>query len=162
MKIRPFEREDLPSVLAIQNRTPDAVRWIEADYLRLASDGRAMILVAELETMTPPKVLGFAAFQRLIDEAELWTLAVDPQHQQQGVGKALLREARKRLLQTGTKRVFLEVRQSNKAALGLYYSAGFAMHSLRKDYYQDPPEDAYVLSLELYAPTVISTAPQTR
>ena len=114
-----------------------------------------MILVAELETMLPPKVLGFATFQRLVDEAELWNLAVDPEHQHQGVGKALLEDARKRLLQLGAKRIFLEVRPSNKSALGLYYSVGFGLHSQRKDYYRDPIEDAYVLSLELYAPTVV-------
>lgn len=149
MKTRQFEREDLQSILAIQSKSAGAAHWKDADYLRLASEPGGMILVVKLETMTPPKVLGFAAFQRLIDEAELRNIAVDPEHQHQGVGKALLLEARKRLLQAGTKRLFLEVRQSNKSALGLYYSAGFALLSERKEYYRDPPEDAYVLSLQL-------------
>ena len=64
-------------------------------------------------------------------------------------GENLFEEARKRLLQSGTKRVYLEVRQSNKSAQGLYFSAGFGLHSMRKDYYRNPPEDAYVLSLQL-------------
>jgi ribosomal-protein-alanine N-acetyltransferase len=51
--------------------------------------------------------------------------------------------------------VFLEVRASNKPALSLYCSVGFALHSLRKGYYRDPDEDAYVLALELYPPTVL-------
>jgi len=159
MKIRPFEREDLQPLLTVQNKNPLASRWIDADYSRLASEPGGIILVAELETMTPPKILGFAAFQRLIDEAELLNMAVDPQHQQQGVGKALLEEARKRLLKAGTKRVFLEVRQSNTSALGLYYDVGFGLHSLRKDYYRDPPEAAYVLSLDLFTPEVVPTTP---
>ena len=149
MKIRQFEREDLHALLSIQNRTPHAAHWTDADYLHMASAPGGLILVAELETMTPPKVLGFAAFQRLIDEAELRNLAVDPEHQQQGVGKALLEDARGRLLQAGTKRLFLEVRQSNFAALKLYYSVGFQMRSTRKEYYREPTEDANVLSLEL-------------
>lgn len=149
MKTRPFEREDLPAILAIQNKSAGAARWQDSDYLRLASEPGGMIIVAELETMTPPKVLGFAAFQRLIDEAELRNIAVDPEHQHQGVGKALLLEARKHLLQSGAKRVFLEVRKSNKPALTLYYSAGFALLSERKEYYRDPTEDAFVLALQL-------------
>jgi ribosomal-protein-alanine N-acetyltransferase len=68
----------------------------------------------------------------------------------------LLEDARDRLLKVGAKRVFLEVRASNKPALSLYYSVGFALHSLRKGYYRDPDEDAYVLALELYPPTVLS------
>ena len=149
MKIRQFEREDLHALLAIQNKTPHASRWTQADYLRLAFAPGGLVLVVELETMTPPKILGFAAFQRLIDEAELRNIAVDPEHQQLGAGKALLEDARRRLVQAGTKRLFLEVRQSNQAALRLYHSAGFQLHSTRKEYYREPTEDANVLSLEL-------------
>lgn len=149
MKIRQFERQDLQALIAIQNKTPESARWLEADDIRLAADPGGIILVAELETMTPPKVMGFVAFLRMIDEAELLNLAVDPEHRHQGIGKALLEEARKQLLQAGTKQVFLEVRQSNKVAQQLYYSAGFGLHSMRKDYYRDPAEDAYVLSLQL-------------
>jgi [ribosomal protein S18]-alanine N-acetyltransferase len=149
MKTRQFEREDLQTILAIQNKSTGAARWQEADYLHLASEPGGLIVVAVLETMTPPKVLGFAAFQRLIDEAELRNIAVDPEHLHQGVGKALLEEARKHLVHAGTKRVYLEVRKSNKPALALYHSVGFALQSERKEYYRDPMEDAYVLSLQL-------------
>jgi ribosomal-protein-alanine acetyltransferase len=155
MKIRQSDRQDLYFIIAIQNRNPEAARWTEDDYSRLTSDPGGMILVAVLDTMERPKLVGFAAFRRLIDEAELLNMAIDSDHHHQGVGKALLEEARLRLIRTGTKRVFLEVRQSNRSALGLYYSAGFGLHSQRRDYYQDPPEDAYVLSLELFAPTAI-------
>jgi ribosomal-protein-alanine N-acetyltransferase len=75
------------------------------------------------------------------------------------VGKALLDEARRRLLEQGAKRVYLEVRLSNRAALALYYSVGFGLHSLRKDYYREPPEDAYVLCLTLFPPETVSATP---
>ncbi len=159
MKIRQFEREDLWSILAIQEKCPEAARWFESDYLRLAESRGGMILVAELETMVPPKVLGFAALHRIIDEAELFNLAVDPEHQHQGVGRALLEVARHRLLEAGAKRVYLEVRMSNKPALALDYSVGFGLHSLRKDYYRDPQEDGYVLCLPLFPPEVVPTIP---
>lgn len=159
MKIRQFARQDLWQILAVQGKCPQAAQWVESDYARLARDSGGMILVAELETMTPPKVLGFAALHRIIDEAELLNLAVDPAHQYQGVGKALLDEARRRLLEQGAKRVYLEVRLSNRAALALYYSVGFGLHSLRKDYYGDPPEDAYILCLTLFPPETVPATP---
>jgi len=156
MRVRLFAKEDLHAILGLQEKCPEAARWTEGDYERLAEDAGGKILVAELETMDPPKLLGFAAFHRVLDEVELRNMSVDPEHREQGIGKALLEDARDRLLKVGAKRVFLEVRASNKPALSLYYSVGFALHSLRKGYYRDPDEDAYVLALEIYPPTVLS------
>ncbi len=152
MKIRQYDRKDLHALLAIQEKNPVAPQWAARDYERAAEEPGGLLLVAELETMEPPKVLGFAVFRRIIDEAELLTMAVAPEHQRQGVGRALLAEAHRRLLEAGAKRVYLEVRPSNRAALKLYYGAGFGLHSQRKDYYHDPPEDAYILAIELFPP----------
>jgi ribosomal-protein-alanine N-acetyltransferase len=152
MRLRLFDRTDIPKILALQERCPEAARWKAADYQRLAENPRSLVLVAELDTMDPPKLLGFVAFQRIVDEAELYNLAVDPNHRQQGVGRALLEAAQRRLMQAGVKRIFLEVRVSNKAAMSLYSAIGFAIHSRRENYYRDPPEDAYVLALELNPP----------
>jgi ribosomal-protein-alanine N-acetyltransferase len=159
MNVRLFDKADTPVILAIQQKSQGTAPWTARDYERLAEDPGGVILVAELGTMDPPKILGFAAFHRVLDEAELCNMAVDPEHRQQGVGRALLENARNRLLKLGAKRIFLEVRVSNTPALSLYYSLGFALHRLRKDYYRDPPEDAYVLSLELFPPTVTSPFP---
>lgn len=159
MRIRQFEREDLWAVLAIQEKCPQAAKWLEADYLRLAEKPGGMVLVAELETMTPPKVLGLAAFARIIDEAEVLNLAVDPEHQHQGIGRALIEAARQRLLESGAKKIYLEVRVSNRPALALYYLVGFGLHSLRKDYYREPTEDGYVLCLPLFPPETVASAP---
>lgn len=156
MKTRLATRNDIRGILAVQQKSPEAAHWLASDYERLLDHPGGIVLVAELPTMDPPKILGFAAVHRIIDEAELHNMAVDPGHREQGVGRALLQLARERLLANGAKRVFLEVRRSNAAALALYYSAGFAIHSLRKDYYREPAEDALVLVLELRPPTVLS------
>jgi len=156
MRIRLADKDDLRAIVAMQEKSPEAAHWTQDDYERLMDDAGGKILVAELPTMDPPKILGFAAFHRVIDEVEVRNMAVDPEHRHQGVGRALLETARDRLMQAGAKRVFLEVRASNKPALSLYYSIGFAIHSRRADYYRDPQEDALVLALELYPPTVLT------
>jgi len=155
VRIRLATKDDLRGILAIQQKSPEAARWTAGNYERLLDDAGGKIIVADLPTMDPPKLLGFAAFHRIIDEVELRNMAVDPNHREQGIGRALLVAARDRMLMAGAKRVFLEVRASNKAAQSLYYSLGFAIHSIRKDYYRDPPEDALVLVLELSPPTVL-------
>jgi ribosomal-protein-alanine N-acetyltransferase len=155
MKIRYATQTDLRAIVAIQEKCPEASRWLERDYARLLDDSGGVILVAEMPTLDPPRVIGFAAFHRIIDEAEVFNMAVDPDFRRLGAGRELLREARERLMAVGAKRVYLEVRHSNKAAQNLYYSVGFAIHSLRKDYYRGPAEDALVLGWELRPPTVV-------
>jgi ribosomal-protein-alanine N-acetyltransferase len=147
MRIRKACNDDLGAVLSIQSKAPQASQWTRPDYANLADDPSGLILVAELDTMTPPPIVGFAAFRRVIDEAELRNLAVDPAHRRQGVGRELLGEGRKRLLQQGVRQIYLEVRASNEPALRLYYSVGFSLHSRRRDYYNNPREDGLVLSL---------------
>jgi len=61
----------------------------------------------------------------------------------------LLDEAHERLLRAGVKRVYLEVRASNNPAISLYTSMEYSIFSTRKEYYRDPPEDAYIWSLDL-------------
>ena len=88
MRIRLFEKEEAPAILAIQKKTPETAQWLARDYFHLALLPGGMIIVADLETMTPPKVLGFVAIHRVMDEAEIQNLAVDPEHQRQGVARA--------------------------------------------------------------------------
>ena len=45
----------------------------------------------------------------------------------------------------GAQTVFLEVRESNSPALGLYQGAGFEVTGMRPDYYAQPREDALLL-----------------
>lgn len=155
MKIRRYGKNDLEAILALQGRTPCAAQWLDVDYGRLDGKPGGLILVAEIETVDPPKIVGFVAAHRIVDEAELHNMAVDPDYRGQGVGTTLFDELRSRLLKAGTKQVYLEVRFSNRNALRFYYARGFSLHSIRKGYYHAPDEDAYVLSLELFPPAVV-------
>jgi ribosomal-protein-alanine N-acetyltransferase len=151
MLIREPGNEDLAAIMSIQDKTLQGSGWTQADYANLTGDPLGLVLVAELDTMAPPKTVGFAAFHRVCDEAELRNIAVDPAHQRQGAGRELLAEGRKRLSEQGVKQIYLEVRASNMPAQRLYYSVGFGLRSRRKDYYNDPREDGLVLSLNLSA-----------
>jgi ribosomal-protein-alanine acetyltransferase len=155
VRIRKLSKEDLAAIISIQNKTPQAAQCTQADYKNLADDPLGLILVAEPDTMTPPMIVGFIAFRRVIDEAELRNMAVDPAYQRQGVGRELLAIGCRRLLEQGVRHIYLEVRASNIPAQWLYYSAGFGLRSRRRDYYNDPREDALVLSLEPSPPVKV-------
>jgi len=77
------------------------------------------------------------------DEREILNLAVAMEYRRLGVASALIEHDRKR---GGT--VFLEVRESNAAAIDLYKSTGFVEISKRRGYYDNPPESAIVMRMK--------------
>lgn len=78
----------------------------------------------------------FALGRVIADEAELLTLATDPACRRQGLARACLAgfedEARRR----GATQAFLEVAETNGAALALYLSAGYRLGARRDGYYR--------------------------
>ncbi|MFC4699837.1 ribosomal protein S18-alanine N-acetyltransferase [Glaciecola siphonariae] len=71
----------------------------------------------------------------VLDEAEIEDICVNPKHQRQGLARYLLSECLTILRTKGYKKIHLEVRQSNVAAIRLYESMGFALQGTRKHYY---------------------------
>lgn len=89
---------------------------------------------------------GHAVFSRLLDEAELLTIAVAPVYQGRGVAQVLLTQALAQLAATGIVRVMLEVRASNQAAIHLYEKLGFVQEGRRKQYYPAETSHASTVS----------------
>ena len=149
MKVRACAEDDLAAVLAIQLKCPQAAQWRPEDYLHLFRDPLGTMLVAEVEDASQPRVAGFAAFHRVMDEAELRNIAVDPSYRRKGMARALLAAGIRALHQAGARRLFLEVRASSQPALAFYASAGFQLQYTRHDYYHDPADDAQVLACDI-------------
>jgi ribosomal-protein-alanine N-acetyltransferase len=149
MKVRACVGNDVAAVYAIQLKCPQAGQWRLEDYLHLAGDPGATILVAELEAANPPEVAGFAVFHRVMEEAELRNIAIDPAHQRKGIARALLEVGIRTMQEFGVRRLFLEVRASNHPALALYASAGFQLLYTRHDYYWNPVEDGLVMACDI-------------
>ena len=95
------------------------------------------------------ELLGYVCGSSLFEEAELMRIAVLPDYRGQGIGGELAEEFFNSTRALGARRVFLEVRATNEAALGLYRSRGFEKNRLRKRYYADG-EDALEMKKELY------------
>ena len=80
-------------------------------------------------------VKGLCLFTLVADECNLLYITVDSQYRQQGIGRQLLNALITQCQQQSISRVFLEVRESNLAAIALYTSAGFINNGMRKNYY---------------------------
>ncbi len=88
------------------------------------------------------QILGYIVFHDVFDnEYELLFIEVIEAARRQGIARALIGA-----LPEG--RIFLEVRESNTAARGLYSNVGFVETGRRKLYYQNPSEDGIVMELK--------------
>jgi ribosomal-protein-alanine N-acetyltransferase len=162
MKVRACTDDDLAAIYAIQLKCPQAAHWRLEDYFQLAHDPLGTILVAEVEDATKLRIAGFAAFHRVMDEAELRNIAIDPSHQRKGIGRALLGSGIRFMRESGARRLFLEVRASNQPALALYAAAGFQLLCTRHDYYHHPVEDAQVMTCDIASANVaVAFAPDS-
>lgn len=95
---------------------------------------------------------GFLLGRVVVDEAELLTLAVSPDHRRCGIGARLVRAFLDTARNRGATTAFLEVSAENEAAITLYAQAGFAQTALRRAYYTAPerhPVDACIMARAL-------------
>ncbi|WP_099208222.1 ribosomal protein S18-alanine N-acetyltransferase [Urinicoccus timonensis] len=90
-------------------------------------------------------LLAYGAFMVLVDEGHILNLAVAKDYRGQGHGKTLMEAMIQAAKDRGLRAMTLEVRPSNKPALGLYDFYGFEIKGRRKNYYGDNHEDAYIL-----------------
>lgn len=81
---------------------------------------------------------GFLLGRVIADEAELLTIAVAPDARRAGIGRRLVAGFLDESARRGAATAFLEVAETNAAALALYLSAGFAPVARRKGYYSLP------------------------
>ena len=101
-----------------------------------------------IAVMEKGKMLGYSGFRHVLDEAHITTLAVDKKIRKKGIGTLLITRILEDAKKKGIIKLFLEVRQSNVAAQGLYKKLDFKVLDRRREYYQHPVEDALVMQYE--------------
>lgn len=142
--IVPMQRCHVPQVAALE-RQCFSDPWPEQILLHELENPLSLWLCA----MDGERLAGYIGSQTVLGEADMMNLAVLPELRGQGIGRALvlaLCEALK--VQFQAQSLTLEVRASNAAARALYAGLGFTQVGLRRQYYQHPKEDAYILRKE--------------
>ncbi|WP_425415996.1 ribosomal protein S18-alanine N-acetyltransferase [Pseudoalteromonas qingdaonensis] len=94
------------------------------------------------------KLLGFYVAEQAGPDITLMDICVAPSEQGQGLGKVLMQSLCDAALARNAELLFLEVRESNVAAIALYEGCGFIANGVRKKYYPDG-EDATLMMCEL-------------
>jgi ribosomal-protein-alanine N-acetyltransferase len=136
-------RDDIPAVAAI-DRLCARPCWADETFAGELALEVAYYTVA----LVDGQIAGYFGSTVIPDEAHITTIGVHPDLRRKGVAEALLRDFLIHAIHAGCRRISLEVREGNAAALGLYRKLGFLPVGRRRAYYVDPDEDAIVLWIE--------------
>jgi [ribosomal protein S18]-alanine N-acetyltransferase len=144
---RRMTEADLPAVVALENAAY-MFPWslaIFRDCLRVGYTCRVL--------EAPDGLGGYGIMSMGAGEAHILNVCVRADLRGQGIGRGLLTWLLDEARAAGQGWVFLEVRPSNRPAILLYESLGFASVGLRRGYYQavGGREDAIVYRLDLDA-----------
>lgn len=90
-------------------------------------------------------VKGYCVFRIIAGEGELFRIAILPEYRGGGLAKKLMERLAEYSKEKAVTSIFLEVRESNKIAINLYKSYGFQEEGIRKNYYQNPSENAVIM-----------------
>lgn len=141
--IRTMSERDSSAVWELEKKC-FSVPWSEESIRAMFSEKGYWNLTARDDG----SLVGYIGMKAVLDEADITNVAVDPDRRRQGIGKMLLRGLLAKAGDMGIRRIFLEVRVSNTAARALYEQAGFRTVDVRKNYYEKPKEDAYIMVWE--------------
>jgi ribosomal-protein-alanine N-acetyltransferase len=116
--------------------------WSYESLAEELSNPLAVFFVAELDGMP----VAYAGLHHIIDEGYITNIAVHPDFRRRGLGTALVRVLDAYAKDNGLTMLSLEVRRSNDVAVGIYRSVGFDENGVRKGFYENPKEDAIIMT----------------
>jgi [ribosomal protein S18]-alanine N-acetyltransferase len=99
------------------------------------------------------EVVGYCGMMFAAGDAHVTNIAVDPSFHGRRVGSRLLITVITEAIARGCTSVSLEVRVSNAIAQAMYTKFGFSIEGVRKGYYIETREDAFVMTVNDIAST---------
>ena len=144
-EIKECRNGNIGAVQAILAASPGAAQWSDQAIANALEANPACHFVSLIHG----EVTGFISGRRAGAEGEILNLAVKPEFRRRGLGQALVNVVLEGFHREGVIQVFLEVRESNHAAISFYERLGFRDVGRRGNYYHDPEEAALVLGRSL-------------
>lgn len=141
MLIRAMDIDDLDRIVELEQLLFTS-SWNKSDFLyEILENQFSFNFVLENDDI----IVGYVGVWLIYEQSQITTIGIDPHYQRRGYGTELMRAMIDLASQHGCEVMSLEVRVSNELAILLYESLGFEKQAIRKDYYQDNHEDAYLM-----------------
>ena len=139
--VRRMTLEDVADVYLMEEEA-FALPWSENDFVyELTQNKVARYLIVEEAGET----VAFAGVHIIWEQAHVTNIAVKKDKRGRGYGRLITKALMQYASNLGAEYLTLEVRQSNLAAQHLYEKLGFAKVNVRKRYYEDTGEDAWLM-----------------
>ena len=137
--------DDLDDVMEIE-RLSFVSPWTKRLFEEALISPISPSLVMKKDTET----IGYIVLYSVVDEAHILNIAIHPSFRVKGCASSLIQYVLDYFEKKGVHKFFLEVREGNLAAIGLYQRFGFEKIGKRKKYYAETNEDALVMCLSVH------------
>jgi ribosomal-protein-alanine N-acetyltransferase len=136
--------DDVEQVVAIDQMSFSLPWPVNSFRHELTENLASRCWVAELDGRVAAMLVAWL----IVDEIHIATIATHPDFRKQGIGEKLLSFTLQSAKNEGAVTSFLEVRESNDAALMMYHKFGYVESGRREGYYKDNDEDAILMTLD--------------
>ena len=143
-KICKAELSDLQDIAALESEIfSDA--WSLKSLEETWNQKNAVIFAAKTEE----KIAGYLIIYYVLDEGEIARIATAHSVRRQGAASQMFRKLLDFCREQKITRIMLEVRENNEAARQFYGKCGFTKDGIRRNYYENPKENAVLMSVNL-------------
>lgn len=140
ISIEPLDENALDEVMAIEQASfPEP--WSRRIFMQEIQHASSVLVVMRCAGA----VIGYGGYWRLLDEAHITNVAIEPDRRRMGYGSRLLKWLIESAHEHGVTRATLEVRESNLAAKRMYSKFGFETVAIRRGYYAATRENAVIM-----------------
>jgi ribosomal-protein-alanine N-acetyltransferase len=144
--IRWMIRRDMPEVLDIEKESFE-FPWSEEDFIRCLRQRNCIGMVAEHDE----RVVGFMIYELHKSRLHVLNFSVAGDYRRRDVGGQMVEKLIGKLSAQRRTRIMLEVRETNLDAQLFFSNCGFKAVSVLRSYYDDTPEDAYLMQFRYKA-----------
>lgn len=139
--VRDMYLTDLDAIMGIEAHSFPTPWSRNAFQSELLENNFATYLVLDFHD----RVVAYGGMWLILDESHITNVAVHPDFRGYHLGERMMHGLMDRARSMGALRMTLEVRRGNVVAQNLYKKLGFIQLGVRRGYYTDTREDAFIM-----------------
>lgn len=140
VNIKPLTEEYVDQVCVLEEES-FSMPWHKESFLEMIANENACYLVA----LVGEEVVASCGLRHIVGEGEITNVVTKNTMRGKGIGRQILLRLLEEGAKLGAEAFTLEVRVSNAPAIHLYESLGFVSEGVRKNFYEEPTEDALIM-----------------
>ena len=138
--IKPLTEEYVDAVCVLEEEA-FSMPWHKESFLEMILNKDACYLVGLIEN----KVVASCGLRNIVGDGEITNVVTSVDIRGKGIARQMILKLMEEGCKMGVEAFTLEVRKSNETAIHLYESLGFVTEGIRRNFYEDPVEDALIM-----------------